>query len=196
MFSQYRSYGNTLENCFSQISFYSYAYVRIIYEKTKGQVPLGPLLGKQNIQAKEVYYSETATYLPLQRRAQNSGVKFLVFNAEKPGKSPEKPGVANLSRLSRNSWKSPESQGKLFHSFWALKCKKGTELLTRMISTTLGPPLIPGFPGKPELKSLEKRRENFLKCTLMVSTLSKSQATLIGAKCCHHCNKITRSCFP
>ena len=30
-------------------------YLCIIYEKTKDQVPLGPLLGKQNIQAKEVY---------------------------------------------------------------------------------------------------------------------------------------------
>ena len=30
-------------------------YVRIIYEKKKGQVPPGPLLGKQNTQAKEVY---------------------------------------------------------------------------------------------------------------------------------------------
>ena len=30
-------------------------YLRIIYEKTKGQGPLGLLLGKQNIQAKEVY---------------------------------------------------------------------------------------------------------------------------------------------
>ena len=33
------------------------AYVRIIYEKTKGQVPLGPLLGKQNIQARRVQTS-------------------------------------------------------------------------------------------------------------------------------------------
>ena len=55
LFSQYRSCDNTLENCFFQISFYSLAYVRIIYEKTKVQVPLGPLLGKENIQAKEVY---------------------------------------------------------------------------------------------------------------------------------------------
>ena len=47
---------NTLENCFFQISCYSRAYVRIIYEKTKGQVSLGPLLEKQNIQAKEVYW--------------------------------------------------------------------------------------------------------------------------------------------
>ena len=31
-------------------------YVRIIYEKTKGQIPLRPSLGKQNIQAIEVYY--------------------------------------------------------------------------------------------------------------------------------------------
>ena len=34
---------NILENCFFQISSYSHAYVGIIYEKTKGQVPLGPL---------------------------------------------------------------------------------------------------------------------------------------------------------
>ena len=54
-FSQYRSCDNTLENCFVQISSYSRAYLRINYEKTKGEVPLGPLLGKQNIQAKEVY---------------------------------------------------------------------------------------------------------------------------------------------
>ena len=44
-----------LGNSFFQISSYSCAYLRIIYEKTMGQVPLGPLLGKQNIQAKEVY---------------------------------------------------------------------------------------------------------------------------------------------
>ena len=31
--------------------------MRIIYEETIGQVFLGPLLGKQNIQAKEVYCS-------------------------------------------------------------------------------------------------------------------------------------------
>ena len=55
LFYQYRSCDNTLENCFFQISFYSRAYVRIIYEKTKCHVPLGPLLGKQYIQAKEVY---------------------------------------------------------------------------------------------------------------------------------------------
>ena len=30
------------------------AYLRTICEETMGQVPLGPLLGKQNIQAKEV----------------------------------------------------------------------------------------------------------------------------------------------
>ena len=56
LFYQYRSRDNTLENCFFQISFCSRAYVRIIYEKRKGQVPLEPLLGKQNIQAKEVYW--------------------------------------------------------------------------------------------------------------------------------------------
>ena len=57
LFSQYRSCDNTLENCFFQISSHSLANVCIIYEKTKGQVPLGPLLGKQNMQAKEVYSS-------------------------------------------------------------------------------------------------------------------------------------------
>ena len=46
LFSQYRSCDNTLENCFSQISSYSRAYLRIIYEKTNGQVLSGPLLGK------------------------------------------------------------------------------------------------------------------------------------------------------
>ena len=46
LFSQYRSCDNTLENCFFQFSSYSRACVCIIYEKKKGQVPLGPLLGK------------------------------------------------------------------------------------------------------------------------------------------------------
>ena len=55
LFSWCRSCDNTQGNCFFQISSYSHAYLRIIYERTKGQVPLGPLLGKQNIQAKEVY---------------------------------------------------------------------------------------------------------------------------------------------
>ena len=55
MFSQYKSCDNTLENCFFQITFYSPAYLCGNYEEKKGQVPLGPLLGKQNIQAKEVY---------------------------------------------------------------------------------------------------------------------------------------------
>ena len=47
-----KSCDNTLRNHFFQISSYSRAYVRIIYEKTMGQVPLGSLLWKQNIQAK------------------------------------------------------------------------------------------------------------------------------------------------
>ena len=46
LFSQYMSCDNTLENCFFQISSYSRAYLRVIYEKTMGQVLLGPLLGK------------------------------------------------------------------------------------------------------------------------------------------------------
>ena len=41
-----------LENCFFQILINLRAFLRIIYEKTKGQVSFGPLLGKQNIQAK------------------------------------------------------------------------------------------------------------------------------------------------
>ena len=57
LFFQHRSRDNIPENCFFEMSSYSRAYVRIIYEKTKGQVPLGPLLGEQNIQAKEVYWT-------------------------------------------------------------------------------------------------------------------------------------------
>ena len=62
LFSQYRSCtgayyprllscDNSLRNCFLHVSSYSRAYVRIIHEKTKGEVPLGPLLRKQNKQA-------------------------------------------------------------------------------------------------------------------------------------------------
>ena len=50
LFLQYRSCDNTLEDCFFQILSYSHSYA-----KTKGEVPLGPLLGKQNIQEKDVY---------------------------------------------------------------------------------------------------------------------------------------------
>ena len=56
LFSEYRSCDNTLGNRFFQISSYSDTYLRIIYEKTMSHVPLR-LLGKQNIQAKEVYYA-------------------------------------------------------------------------------------------------------------------------------------------
>ena len=52
LFSQYRSCDDTLENYFFQTSSYSCAYQRIIYEKKKEQIPLSPLLGKQNIQTK------------------------------------------------------------------------------------------------------------------------------------------------
>ena len=57
LFSQYRSRDNTLENCFFQISSCSRAYVR-----TKRQSVKFPwdLLGKQNIQAKEVYTSQSS----------------------------------------------------------------------------------------------------------------------------------------
>ena len=47
MFSQCMSFDNTLENCFVQIVSYSCAYVRIIYEKTKGQIPPRPSLGNK-----------------------------------------------------------------------------------------------------------------------------------------------------
>ena len=46
LFSQYRSRDNTLGNRFFQISSYSLAYLRIIYETTMDQVPLGPAIGK------------------------------------------------------------------------------------------------------------------------------------------------------
>ena len=48
LFLQYRSCDNTLEDCLFQISSYSHSYARITYEKTKVEVPLGPLLRKQN----------------------------------------------------------------------------------------------------------------------------------------------------
>ena len=44
LFYQYRYCDDTLGKCFFQISYNSRAYVRIIYENTKGQIPLGPLL--------------------------------------------------------------------------------------------------------------------------------------------------------
>ena len=62
LFSQYKSRDNTLRNSFFQISSYLREHLRIYCEKTAGQVPLGPLLGKQNIQAKEVYCAMLQTY--------------------------------------------------------------------------------------------------------------------------------------
>ena len=59
LFSQYMLCDNTLENCFFQISSCSRAYV-CRHKNTKCQVPLGPLLGKQTIQAKEVYTSQSS----------------------------------------------------------------------------------------------------------------------------------------
>ena len=55
LISHYRSCDNTLQNSFFQILSNSRAYPRITYEKTNSQDLLGPLLGKQNTQAKEVY---------------------------------------------------------------------------------------------------------------------------------------------
>ena len=58
-FSHYRSCDDTLENCFFKTISYSRAYLSIIYEKTKRQVSLAPLLEKQNIQATEVHCKQT-----------------------------------------------------------------------------------------------------------------------------------------
>ena len=52
LFSQHRSPENPPGNCFFQISSYSREYLRIIYEKTKGQVPLGPLSGNKTYKLK------------------------------------------------------------------------------------------------------------------------------------------------
>ena len=46
LFSQYRSRDNTLGNRFFQISSYSRAYLRIVYEKTMGQGSPGTFIGK------------------------------------------------------------------------------------------------------------------------------------------------------
>ena len=46
-----------LSNVIFNIHVHNHANKRKIYEKTLGQVPLGPLFGKQNIQAKQVYCS-------------------------------------------------------------------------------------------------------------------------------------------
>ena len=65
LFSQYRSSDNTLENCFSQISSYSRAYLRVIYEKTKSQVPPDPYWEnnkyklKRSIMTSEVSFEKT-----------------------------------------------------------------------------------------------------------------------------------------
>ena len=56
LFSQCSSCDNILGNCFIQLTSYSRAYVRIIYEQTKGKNPLRTSLGRQSIQVKEVYY--------------------------------------------------------------------------------------------------------------------------------------------
>ena len=71
LFSQCGVCGSTLENCFFQISLYLNVYMpkgkimSYLYICQKGKIPLRlsqgkqnihtPLLGKQNIQAKEVY---------------------------------------------------------------------------------------------------------------------------------------------
>ena len=81
LFSQYRSCDNTLGNCFFQITPYSRAYLRIIYEETKGQVPLGPLMRKQNLQAKEVYWGEATETLVsrIQTHTRASGIRTLIL---------------------------------------------------------------------------------------------------------------------
>ena len=50
--------------------------MHIIYEKTKGQIPPRPSLGKQNIQAKEVYWRDCGTdYGDLDNNSSNSAFK-------------------------------------------------------------------------------------------------------------------------
>ena len=77
LFSQYRSCDNTLENCFFQITPYPRAYLRIIYEETKGQVPLGPLMRKQNLQANEDCWGEATETLVsrIQTHTHASGIR-------------------------------------------------------------------------------------------------------------------------
>ena len=77
LFSQYRSCDNTLENCFFQITPYPRAYLRIIYEETKGQVLLGPLMRKQNLQAKEDCWGEATETLVsrIQTHTHASGIR-------------------------------------------------------------------------------------------------------------------------
>ena len=58
------------DNTLRTVSF-KFRLIHVPYEKTKGQVPLRPLLGKQNIQAKEVNYQTIKAYslwLPLSSR--------------------------------------------------------------------------------------------------------------------------------
>ena len=74
LFCLYRSCDNTLQNSFFQILSNSRAYLHITYEKTYSQDLLGPLLGKQNTQVKEVYcepkklshsWCGTTTFVPV-----------------------------------------------------------------------------------------------------------------------------------
>ena len=112
LFSQYRSCDKALENCFCQISSYSRTYLRVIYKKTKGQVPPGPLLGKQNIQAKEVYYGE------------RSELRENARETEHPSHS------RYFSRLPQMVWEAahlpkfgyPSLQGFFFYSFPFIIC--------------------------------------------------------------------------
>ena len=101
--------------------------------------------------------------------------KITTVSAEKPGKSPEKPGVSGFkkARSFGLGWflallrptrfqgflESLESQEKTFNDFRAFAyVKNSAEHVTRMISGTPGSSLIPVFPGKlgKALKSQEK----------------------------------------
>ena len=79
LFSRCRSSDNTPENCSFQISLYAQAYVRIIYEKTLGQIPLGHSLGKQNILAKEVYRWRPCRRTAAGRDKMLAKTKFRIF---------------------------------------------------------------------------------------------------------------------
>ena len=64
---------------FHLIHMHNHGNIRIIYEETVGQVLLGPLLGKQNIQAKDVYCSCDIVFLSFSVRYNTVCFNFLLL---------------------------------------------------------------------------------------------------------------------
>ena len=126
LFSQYRSCDNTLENCFFQITPYPRAYLRIIYEETKGQVLLGPLMRKQNLQAKEDCWGEATETLVsrIQTHTHASGIRtpiprcllYLFLHLDLDSIAPYK-GIQDSLRfwIPRHGFQIP---GNGFQSLW------------------------------------------------------------------------------